>query len=319
MFKFSREQMVFEVGNVKIGGQPGEYPTALAGTIFYAGHKIVSDSRKGVFDRGIAESLIKKQEEKSDATGNPCLIQVFSESPEAMRRYIDFISSISKAPFLIDSTDANTKIEGVKYAAEVGLIDRAIYNSINPSITDWEIKALSIFKVKASIILTFNPRDVTVKGKIDLLTKGVQGVVSRGLLEIAREAGVSKPLIDVAILPLGSGAGPSLMSTYVIKAKLGLPVGSGIHNAVSAWDWLRKARKSIPEGREMAKTCDVASNILQVLAGGNFVLYGPIENAPLVFPVVAMADSIVAEAVHSEFEDVVPVENHPFRKLVLLK
>ncbi|MEM1545337.1 MAG: tetrahydromethanopterin S-methyltransferase subunit H [Candidatus Methanomethylicia archaeon] len=319
MFKFSREQAVFEIGNVKIGGQPGEYPTVLAGTIFYGGHKIVSDPRKGIFDKAIAESLIKKQEEISDITGNPHLIQVFSESPEAMKKYIDFISSISKTPFLVDSTDAKTRIEGVNYAAEIGLIDKVIYNSINPSITDEEIKTLNSLKIKASIILAFNPKDITVKGKIDLLTKSIPGVTSRGLLEIAKETGISKPLIDVAILPLGSGAGPSLMSTYVIKAKLGLPVGSGIHNAVSAWEWLKKVKKSISEGREIAKTCDVASNILQVLTGGNFILYGPIENAPLVFPIIAMADSIVAEAVHSEFEDIVPIENHPFRKLVLLK
>ena len=319
MFKFNREQVVFEIGNVKIGGQPGEYPTVLAGTIFYGGHKIVSDSRKGIFDKAIAESLIKKQEEMSDITGNPHLIQVFSESPEAMKKYIEFTSSISKTPLLIDSTDAKTRIEGVKYVAEIGLTNNAIYNSINPSITDEEIKILNSLKIKSSIILAFNPKDITIRGKINLLTKGTPGVTSRGLLEIAKEAGVSKPLIDVAILPLGSGAGPSLMSTYVIKAKLGLPVGSGIHNAVSAWEWLRKTKKSISEGREIAKTCDVASNILQVLTGGNFILYGPIENAPLVFPIIAMADSIVAEAVHSEFEDIVPVENHPFRRLVLLK
>lgn len=319
MFKFTKEQAVFEIGGVKIGGQPGEYPTVLAGTIFYGGHKIVSDSKTGIFDKSTAESLIKKQEEMSDITGNPHLIQVFSEYPEAMRKYIDFISSITNTPFLVDSTDAKTRIEGVKYVGEVGLIDKAIYNSINPSITDEEVKVLSNLKVKASIILAFNPKDITVKGKLDLLTTGIPGIVSKGLLEIAREAEVTKPLIDVAILPLGSGAGPSLMSTYVIKAKLGLPVGSGIHNAVSAWEWLRKTKKTRSEGKDIAKACDVASNTLQVLAGGNFVLYGPIENAPLVFPIIAMTDSIVAEAVHNEFEDIVPIETHPFRKLVVVK
>ena len=34
MFKFEKKQEVFDIYGVKIGGQPGEYPTVLAGTIF---------------------------------------------------------------------------------------------------------------------------------------------------------------------------------------------------------------------------------------------------------------------------------------------
>lgn len=36
MFKFDKEQTVFDFGGVKMGGQPGEYPTVLCGTIFTA-------------------------------------------------------------------------------------------------------------------------------------------------------------------------------------------------------------------------------------------------------------------------------------------
>ncbi len=41
MFRFDKEQIVIDVAGVKVGGQPGEYPTVLAGTIFYGGHKII--------------------------------------------------------------------------------------------------------------------------------------------------------------------------------------------------------------------------------------------------------------------------------------
>ena len=47
MFKFDKEQTVFDFAGVKMGGQPGEYPTVLAGTIFYG----ASGLRKG-FRRG---------------------------------------------------------------------------------------------------------------------------------------------------------------------------------------------------------------------------------------------------------------------------
>lgn len=51
MFRFEKEQRIVEVGGIKLGGQPGELPTVLTATIFYKGHKIVSDARKGVFDK----------------------------------------------------------------------------------------------------------------------------------------------------------------------------------------------------------------------------------------------------------------------------
>jgi len=63
MFRFDREQMVIEIAGRKFGGQPGEYPTGLSGTIFYARHKIVEDERKGIFDKSAAEDLINKQAE----------------------------------------------------------------------------------------------------------------------------------------------------------------------------------------------------------------------------------------------------------------
>lgn len=47
MFKFDKKQEVFEIGGVKFGGQPGEYPTVLVSTMFYARHKIVTDEDKG--------------------------------------------------------------------------------------------------------------------------------------------------------------------------------------------------------------------------------------------------------------------------------
>ena len=89
MFRFDKEQLVIDIAGVKMGGQPGEYPTVLAGTIFYGGHKIISDEKAGVFDKDAAEGLIKTMEEMSDVTGNPCVIQNFGATAEAMVKYRD--------------------------------------------------------------------------------------------------------------------------------------------------------------------------------------------------------------------------------------
>ena len=41
MFVFEKEQYIYDVAGTKIGGNLGENPTVLMGTIFYSGHKIV--------------------------------------------------------------------------------------------------------------------------------------------------------------------------------------------------------------------------------------------------------------------------------------
>lgn len=274
----------------------------------------MSEPNKGEFDKTTAETLIKSQEEMSDVTGNPCMVQIFSESAEAIRKYIDFVTKVTDSPIIIDSTDANVRLTGTEYAKEIGVLNKSVYNSINPSITEEEIKKLANLGLKNSVILAFNVKDVSVKGKVEVLTTGA-GVASKGLLEISDAIGVTGKLVDVAITPIGAGAGQAVLATYILKSKFGLPVGSGIHNAVSAWLWLKKAKKTFPTGKEMAKVCDISSNVIQILTGGDFVLYGPIENADRAFPVCAMSDLFVAEATSSELQ-ITPSENHPLKKLI---
>ena len=65
MFVFEKEQVIHNIGGVRIGGNPGETSTVLAGTIFYSGHKIVTDPKKGTFDKSAATALVQKQDEMS--------------------------------------------------------------------------------------------------------------------------------------------------------------------------------------------------------------------------------------------------------------
>jgi len=39
MQKFKTPQKIYEIGKVKVGGQPGELPTFLIGSIFWLGQK----------------------------------------------------------------------------------------------------------------------------------------------------------------------------------------------------------------------------------------------------------------------------------------
>ncbi|MCQ6254349.1 tetrahydromethanopterin S-methyltransferase subunit H [Methanocaldococcus sp.] len=319
MFKFEKEQMVIEIAGRKIGGQPGEYPTALSGTIFYARHKIVEDERKGIFDKAAAEDLINKQAEMEDTTGNPALVQVFGGTPEALVKYIDFVAEIWDGPMLLDSTAKEARMAAAKRATEAGYADQCIYNSINVSIDEEEFQNLVESDLEASILLCFDPMDSTVEGKLNVLLNGGK-TADKGMLELAEQAGIKYPLVDVAVTPLGNGAGPAVRATFAVKAKLGLPSGSGIHNIPSAWDWLRSFRKKLKEegltqlAKDVHHVCDIGANIVQVMASGDFVLYGPIDNAQLAFPAVAMTDAVIAEA--AKEMGTTPVDNHPINKLL---
>ncbi|MBS7611417.1 hypothetical protein KEJ27_04335 [Candidatus Bathyarchaeota archaeon] len=112
MFKFERVQSIFEIGKVKVGGQPGELPTVLIGSIFHEGHRIVQDKSSGLFNRREAERLILVQEEMSEKTGIPCMLDVVGESSEALIKHVEFVSSITDSPFLINGPNAFIRIEG---------------------------------------------------------------------------------------------------------------------------------------------------------------------------------------------------------------
>jgi len=315
MFKFDRKQEVFEIGGVKFGGQPGEYPTVLVSTMFYARHKIVTDEDKGIFDKAAAETLWNTQVAMSDATGNPYVNQIVGETPEAIKRYIDwFVGIDDRTPFLIDSSAGEVRAAAAQYCTEIGVANRAIHNSINASIEQAEMDVLKESAVEAAIVLAFNATDPTVKGKMDILEVGGSGQ-TKGMLQVAKECGIKIPLIDVAAMPLGAGAGATIRTVPTIKAKLGLPVGGGYHNMASAWDWLRKFKKTQPDPKAIYMPTDIGTNLVAQIAGSDFLLYGPIENVNQIFPAVAMVDIMLGETAKELGVEIADLANHPVTKL----
>lgn len=318
MFRFDKKQEVFEVGGVKFGGQPGEYPTVLVGTMFYNRHKIVTDEDKGVFDKAAADKLWQNIVEMGEVTGNPYVNQIVGETPEAIKKYIDwFVELDDKTPFLIDSSAGEVRAAAAEYVTEIGVAKRAIYNSINASVHADEIAAIADSDINCSIVLAFNATDPSVKGKLEILETGGTGQ-SKGMLEIAKECGITKPLIDVAATPLGAGAGASMRSVVAIKGHLGLPVGGGYHNMASAWDWMKNYKKKFEtkeEKQAIYMPSDIGTNLVPQVLGSNFQLFGPIENTDKVFPATAMVDIMLAETA-KELGLEVKDPNHPIFKLV---
>jgi tetrahydromethanopterin S-methyltransferase subunit H len=311
MFVFEREQYIYDIASTKIGGNLGENPTVLIGTIFYSGQKLVEDAEKGIIDEKTAEDLISQQDEFSALTGNPSAVQVCFQTKQAAERLIEFVSERTDAPIVIDSTEPDVRLAGLIYAEEVGLLDRTIYSSLNISVNQQEKNILKEIGQECVIVLAFNPEDPSFAGRRKVLDEGGT-TLEKGLLPLSNELGVTKPLIDSATTAIGAGAGSATAFTFVSKSVYGYPTGLGIHNAPSSWTWLQKHKKTNSAAFEM---CDISSNVIAQMMGADFILYGPIKNASKVFPVIAMADIIAAESANIEF-GIEPSDNHPFKKLL---
>ena len=179
LLSFRTEQKQFEIGGIKIGGQPGLRPTVLIGSAFYHGHKITTDENRGEFDPVEAEKRIHLQDEFSEKTGNPCMLDVVGATPEAIRRHLEFAARVTKSPLLIDGTTVEVRLAGLEYAAQAGLIDRVVYNSIQPEIPDEELTAIQKAGVTSAILLTYYLKDFTSTGRVtavrELLPRALPG------------------------------------------------------------------------------------------------------------------------------------------------
>jgi len=306
LFRFEKEQKVIDIDKVKVGGQPGEYPTVLVGSIFYDRHKIVSDEVKGEFDKKQAEALINKVEEMSEKTGNPFFLDVVGNTSEALIKYVDFVSNVTECPFLIDGPSPKVRLPVVKHAMEIGLRERAIYNSIDFLVKDEEATSLRDLNVQNAVVMAFSPKKPLAEGRIDVLN-GFPG--QKGLLKFAEEAGIKNILVDTAVMDTPS-IGIAAEGIRLVKNEFGLPAGCGPANAVSMWKRLKKKEF----GENGYKVCSGGSAIVTQMMGANFILYGQVELAEVAFIACAMADAIIAYAV-KRLGTTIKTKDHPLYKI----
>jgi len=280
LWNFRAEQKTFEVGGVSIGGVPGQRPVVLVGTLFYHRHKVVKDENVGTFDEDTAEQLVKTQDEMSEKTGNPAIVDVVGASVPAMKRHLEFVADHTNAPIMVDSPSAEIRATGISYARELGILHRVIYNSINPTSKQDELNTLQSSGVNSAVILAYNMRDFSTAGRI--------GAVKE-LLDRRREIGIDKPLIDTCVLDLPT-LGQALRAMYELKDEFGFPVGCGAHNAVALWKGLKTKM-----GEQAVRPTLASVSAVSAAVGADFILYGPIDHAEVVFPAVAMVDAAYSQ------------------------
>lgn len=299
IFSFTKKQKILEIDDIKIGGQPGRYPTVLFGGLFFEGEL---DIKKGEVDLNTLLEASKK-------TGMPGIPDFFIRKKEYVEDIVNFIQKTlpENYPFSVDFTDPEVKIETLKKLHENNLLSRTIYNSIHVGVTDKEEEMLEEYTPAMAIIVGFNPKDKSPDGKIEVLENGAH-LIDSGLLDIAKKVGINGILIDTAALSPGDYSGAAISSIPVVKEEYGLPAGCAIHNVVEKSEWLNNFKL-------VKKSVDASSNINISLFGGDFAIFGPASNSDMVFPIMAWEDILISEYTENYF-DVKPSDSHPRRKLL---
>ncbi len=299
MFRFSVPQRVYEIGGVRVGGEVGENPTVLIGSIFYKGDRLVKDESTGEFDRERAEELISRVEDLSDRTGLQAMLDVVCTNPENAESYLEFAADATDMPILIDAVSEGAALRGLECVKELGILDRTVYNSIMPETRDSVYQMMKRVGLESAIILTYSTRAIiSSKERVRLLDT---------LIPKVEEAGVKKLLIDTVVMDIAT-LGLACKAIQVVKDRFGYPAGCGAHNAIESWRALKRRKD-----KTLTLTCSSLVNGLPVALGADFILYGPISVAEYIFPAISLIDASYGQVMMEEGRR--PKPNHPRFKI----
>lgn len=287
MLGFEKPQKIFKIGNVELGGQPGELPTVLIGSIFFYFDKIVEDKHKGIFKKKEAKKLIDKVDHLSSITGNPYIIDIEAITNTAIEKYIDFISEITEAPFFVNSTNIPVRFHGANYVNEIGLLDRAIYASVNFTAEQKEFDVLTQAKIQSVLVQAFNPKNPFTKGMMKMMQEGLDG---EGLVDKVTRVGIKNPLLFANVYDVPS-IGVGSETVYMLKKEFGLPSGTAPVGVVGIWGKTEKAKDI---SSNISSICGANAAAFAKLKGSDFIHYGSLKRADKIFPAVSMIDAIIA-------------------------
>jgi len=285
LFIFKKEQQAYDFGGVTIGGQPGENPTVLIGGLFFKGQPIVEDTKEGSFDKKLALEWINTATLMVEKTGLPLMIQAYGRTPLAMENHLTWLSEHFTGPILFESTSAIARQRAIEYCDEAGLYKRVIYNSINLSMKEEEKEVLKNSSLNMAVGLGWSPRATSLPDRMKTI---------KDMLEIARDLGVEKILVDPATMPVGAGYGLEYRTTIAVKSELGLPTCLGPHNAPSAWRFIRHP---ILDEESVQTATVVASTVAAQLFATDAIMYGSMTRTKEVFSSVALISNAIATAI----------------------
>jgi tetrahydromethanopterin S-methyltransferase subunit H len=306
MFRYSSEPKVYEIGGVKLGGQPGEYPTTCCFSIFQESDKLFDKgSRRKGFNEKRAEEMLKAAEKYWQETGVPCMADIVASPGEKFNKYVDFVVEKSAMPFCIDAIMMKSKVEGAAYCAEKGLLDRMFYNSL----TVWEqdieteVKEIAQIGVKHVLLVAFDQNDQMPTGRITGAQKLLDAIDKAG-------AKFETIIVDTTVLN-GPATAMCGVANRLIKEKWGYAVASAPSNG----SYMELKRFKEMWDFKGWSAIDAALEALTAFFFHDLMFTGPLAGAPRVIPAVAMANAFQAVSAFDETKKLPKDPSHPLLKL----
>lgn len=251
-----------KLGKVSIGGPLGARTGMLVGSIFYDKHSIVTDAFAGDFNEEKAEALIKRVNDTHKKYGMQMAFDVIAASGEAMDKFLRFVAARTDLPMMINATEGEARVKGLETAAELGVLDRCIYASLNEDTEDFEIEALKANKPGAVMILAYDVADPTPEGTVAMIEN-----TFRPWLD---EIGIEAPIVDCGVMDPPS-IGITNRAIKLVRETYGYPAGGAVANCFPQWTGLKDL------GKEFVQLSLGASLLSIRYHGGDFLHYGLIE------------------------------------------
>ncbi|RJS85668.1 hypothetical protein CW702_00845 [Candidatus Bathyarchaeota archaeon] len=227
------------------------------------------------------------------------MLDVVGETVEALCRYIQFVSDLDDCPLLVNGPTYNVRVSAIRFAAEIGLEKRVIYNSINYTFNEDEAEAIREAGVKTALVQAFNPGDPRPKGMVS---------IARKLLRLARNAGVEKTLLLTPVLDVPS-IGLGAAGLRALKSEVGLPTGTVPLGVIGKW------RETVRYGEDAKRLFRAGVLALSQAMGADFIIYGSVAKAEHVFPICALIDALIAYNARLQGFKIL-TRDHPFYKIL---
>jgi tetrahydromethanopterin S-methyltransferase subunit H len=288
-----------KIGSITLGGQPDANPALPIGSIFYDGHSIVRDAWAGDFDEKRAAMRLQSVNKAAEQCGLTTGVDIVAASEEAMEKYIEFVVPRTPLPIMINGSEAEVRIAGLRKCQELDVLDRVIYASLNEDTEPEELEALQKVRPAGVMVLAANVMNPTPEGAVEMMEET--------LLPMLAKIGVDVPIVDVGVMDPPS-IGLSLRSVRLIKETYGFPAGGAFSNAVFTWPGLRE------RGRDALNATLVASAAMFRAYGGDFLHYGIVEKAAVVTQAVAACEVYLGYAAQA-YDGATLSKPHPIQHM----
>ncbi len=266
---------VLKIGDTIIGGPMGSTTGLAVGSIFYDKHSLVSDPFAGEFDENRATELVDRVNKLGKRYGVQMAFDIIAASPEAMERFLEFVSARTTLPLFINASEAEARMAGLEAAAKLGILNRVIYASLNEDTEDEELELLCRQRPAAVMILASDVSNPTPEGSCEMIENYYQPML--------KEIGVEAPIVDLGTMDPPS-IGLNIRQIQAVRERFGYPAGCAFSNCFPQWTSVSQL------GREWVNLSLATALVACRAAGGDYLHYGIIEKAAVAAHVSATAE-----------------------------